>query len=49
MQPNDGFSGGVRDNANMGKQWYVNLEGWFEVLSQWIWIWYKKMKCRKLN
>jgi len=31
------------------KQPYVNLEGWFEVLSKWIWIWWKNMKCGKLN
>lgn len=49
MQDNDGLSWHASGNANMEKQQFVNLEGIFKVLPQWIWMWCKKMKYKKMN
>ena len=49
VQANIGLLLHISGNANLKNQQSVNLEEWFKILPQWIWIWCKKVKCRKMN
>jgi len=42
VQVDDGLSWLISDNSNMKKHQYVNLDGLFKVLLQWIWNIYKQ-------